>query len=218
VHHSRNILWCHAIYSWHFDTSPSLCVARKWAERYQCALTIFKVDSQASSFLIDHVFSYLSAHVKLMPCSIHLAFCQPPHLGLLPGLAVHFPILPRPGIRDMTPALSLSRCHAVCLRNTTCFCTIMGPYSQLSNFYIWNLTVWIWHHGLHFNVSTSNVWSRTLSCLWHVTNLLLYGSATTHDLNQILEFVGASLHQLTCHRIRYFVVNRGPRISMNFPW
>jgi len=39
---------------------------------------------------------------------------------------------------------------AVCFQNKICFCTVTRPYSQLSNFYIWKFTIWIWQHGLHF--------------------------------------------------------------------
>jgi len=35
--------------------------------------------------------------------------------------------------------------------------TVTGPYSQLSNFFVWKFTVSIWQHGLHFNIRSLNV-------------------------------------------------------------
>ena len=61
------------------------------------------MDSQASSTLIGQ---HMLDAFKLMPCSTH--FFQPPHLGLLPGLAAHFCFLLRRGVRDMAHGLSLS--------------------------------------------------------------------------------------------------------------
>ena len=57
------------------------------------------MDSQASSTLIGQ---HMLDAFKLMPCSTH--FFQPPHLGLLPGLAAHFCFLhfdpPNPSFSD----------------------------------------------------------------------------------------------------------------------
>jgi len=45
VSHFRNIPW-HAMYSFHLDTSPSLSVVRKFAERHQIAWIIFEWPKQ----------------------------------------------------------------------------------------------------------------------------------------------------------------------------
>jgi len=38
------------------------------------------------------------------------------------------------------------------------------PYSQLSNFYIWKFTIWIWQHGVHF--SATRVMKLSLTSWW----------------------------------------------------
>jgi len=117
-------------------------------ERDSSLACLFRVLGQSLSrlpsklgFIIGHVFSHLSAPVGCIQVNalFHILFHQPPHLDLLPGLAVHFCFLLRPRVRDMAHALF--EVAAVCLQNTTCFCAVTGPYSELGNFYIWKFTI-----------------------------------------------------------------------------
>ena len=79
-------------------------VVAKFAERHQ----------QPLSWLPSKFgFNWLSLLLSVSTCQVnsrfHILFCQPPHLGLLPGLAVHFCFLLRPWVRDMAHAPSLFR-------------------------------------------------------------------------------------------------------------
>ena len=60
----------------------------------------------------------------------------------------------------------MSSCTVVKPDQPLTFHDTTGWYSQLSYFQIWNFTIWIQWHGLHFNVGTHNARSwKLLHCL-----------------------------------------------------
>ena len=157
---------------------------------HQSAWTIFEWTSKASSTLIGHVFSHLSAHVgciqvnalfHILVVSLHtLAFFQ-----VLLHTSAFF--------LGMGSDIGLLLFHfwggsCICLQNTTCFCTVTGPYSQLSNFYIWKCIQF--EFGSMVYISTSvhvKICSTTLNHLWQ---LICSWS--------LLQFPPTAVNSLTC--------------------
>ena len=110
------------------------------------------MDSQASS-------SLLSVHVGCIQvngpvpqtffASLHA------HLGFLPGLAAHFCFLLRRGVRDMTHALSLLRWQLYACKTQHAFVLSQGhTANSVTSILGSQVTIVIWQHGLHFNIST----------------------------------------------------------------
>jgi len=85
------------------------------------------VDSQANSTLIGQVFSHLSVHVRYIQVNalFHFLFGQPPHLGLLPGLAPHFYFL-WCGVKYMAHAHSLLRWQLFACKTQHAFVLAQG--------------------------------------------------------------------------------------------
>ena len=91
---------------------------------------------------------HMSDAFKLMPVPL---CCQPPHLGLLPGLATHFCILLRHGGRDIAPVLSLLRWQLLACKTkhalvpSQCH-TANSATSIFESLQILNLAAWFTFH------------------------------------------------------------------------
>ena len=115
------------------------------------SLALCIVDSLAISAvcpLLSHLLIHLlyTLHCKLYNNNnnnnnnrFHILSHQPPHLVFFQVLTSAFFLGLVSEICSFTFEVA-----AICLQNTTCFCTTTGPYSQLSNFYIYNLNSAAW--------------------------------------------------------------------------
>ena len=128
------------------------------------------MDSEASLTLIGQVFSHLSAHVGCIQVNalFHFLFGQPPHLGLLPGLAAHFCFL-RCGVRYRARALSLLRWQLYACKTQHAFVLSQGHTANSATSIFGSLQ---FEFGSMVYISTSvhvkKNCSRTLDNLWQL--------------------------------------------------
>ena len=113
------------------------------------------MDSEVSLTLIGQVFSHLSAHVRCIQVNalFHFLFGQPPHLGLLPGLAAHFCFL-RCGVRYRARALSLLRWQLYACKTQHAFVLSQGHTANSATSIFGSLQFEFGSMVLHFNIST----------------------------------------------------------------
>lgn len=110
--------------------------------------------------------------------------------------AVHFHLPSRPGIEDMTHALSLLRQHAVHCEMQHAFVASLGCIANLNSFHIWNFTIWIRRHGLHLDVSTCTCNMRgwmLLHLLWSFMHCFWL-----YDCRRVLQVGRAHSDHLSC--------------------